>query len=130
MASVFKAKGAKKYTIVWIDETGRRRKRAGATDKGVTERIARGIENQVALRREGLIDPKAEAYRDHEARPLEDHLAACQAGQIAKGHTAKHADQSADRVRRLVAVMFGARPDDIDGKSMTRPQQEQARLHI
>ncbi|MGP0064163.1 MAG: tyrosine-type recombinase/integrase [Isosphaeraceae bacterium] len=130
MASVFKADGAKKYTIVYTDENGRRRKKAGATDKAVSERIARDLENKVALRREGLIDPKDEAYRIHKARPLADHLTDWHANLIAKGYSAKHADQSADRVRRLVAVMFGARPDDIDGKTMSRPEQEQARLLI
>jgi integrase len=130
VASVFKADGARKYTIVYTDENGRRRKKAGATDKAVSERIARDIENKVALRREGLIDPKDEAYRGHQARPLADHLAGWHASLIAKGHTAKHADQSVDRVRRLIAVMFGARPDDIDGKTMSRPEQEQARLLI
>jgi hypothetical protein len=53
MASVFKPEGASKYIIVYTDETGRRRKKTGATGKGVTERIARDIENKVALRREG-----------------------------------------------------------------------------
>jgi integrase len=61
---------------------------------------------------------------------LTDHLADWHASLTAKGHTAKHADQSTDRVRRLIAVMFEAKPDDVDGKTMTRPQQEQARLLI
>jgi integrase len=33
-------------------------------------------------------------------------------------------------VRRLVAVILGARPDDIDGKRMSRRQQAQARATI
>ena len=33
-------------------------------------------------------------------------------------------------MRRLVAVMFGARPDDIDGKTINRAQQEKAREAI
>src|SRR5437868_901338 len=51
-------------------EHGHRRKTAGATDKGVAERIARERENSVALRRAGRINPKAESVRDHEARTL------------------------------------------------------------
>jgi hypothetical protein len=50
------------------------------------------------------------------------------AGQLDRqGHTDKHADQSSDRVRRLVAIMLGAKPDDVDGKTMTREQQKTAR---
>jgi hypothetical protein len=116
---VFKPSGSSKYVIFYTDENGRRKK-TGATDKGVSERIARDIENRVALRREGLVDPKDEAYRGHQARPLSDHIADWHADLIHRGGTAKHADLSADRVRRLVAVMFGSHPDEVDGKRMTR----------
>ena len=40
MASVFKPKGSSKYVIFYFDENGSRRKKTGATDKAVTERIA------------------------------------------------------------------------------------------
>jgi hypothetical protein len=53
MASVFKPTGSKKYVIFYTDENGRRRKKTGATDKTVTERIARDLENRGALRRGG-----------------------------------------------------------------------------
>ena len=62
MASVFKAKGAAKYTILYTDQDGRRRKKMGATDKGVSQRIANDLENKVALRKQGLIDPSAERF--------------------------------------------------------------------
>jgi hypothetical protein len=51
MASVFKPAGKSKYVIVYIDENGRRRKKVVTTDKAVSERIAREIENRVALRK-------------------------------------------------------------------------------
>jgi integrase len=95
------------------------------------------LENRVALRREGLIDPKAEVYRNHEARPLSEHLDAWRDNLLHGGCTLKHADQTADQVRRLVAVMFGARPDDIDGRTLKgdgevakRDRQLQAREAI
>ncbi len=53
MASIFKPKDRSKYVIFYTDETGRRRKKAGSTDKAMTQRIARDLENRVALRREG-----------------------------------------------------------------------------
>ena len=130
MATIYRPAGRKKYIIEYLDENGDRRRKTGATDKTVTERIARDLENKVLLRREGLIDPKAESFKSHDSMPLSDHLADWHANLIARGYTAKHADQSTDRVRRLIAVMFGARPDDVDGKTMTRSQQEQARIEI
>ena len=44
-----------------------------------------------------------------------------------RGGTSKHAGLSADQVRRLVAVMCGGKPDDVDGKRMTRAQCKEAR---
>ena len=93
MASVFKPAGASKYVISYTDENGRRRKKAGATDKAVSERIGRDIENRIALRREGVIDAKTDALVTHEARPLADHLADWRVGILARGKTARHADQ-------------------------------------
>ena len=49
MASIFKPRGKSKYVIFYTDESGRRRKKTGATDKTVTERIARDLENRVAF---------------------------------------------------------------------------------
>lgn len=74
MASVFKPKGKSKYVIFYTDETGRRRKKAGATDKAVTQRLAAKLENDVALRKQGLIDPTAERLAHHDRRPIREHL--------------------------------------------------------
>jgi integrase len=119
MASVFKPTGAKKYVIIYVDETGRRRKKTGATDKAVSERIARDIENRVALRREGVIDAKAEALVTHEARPLAEHLAEWRAGMLARGMTTRHADQYHTRAARVAALARGACLDDIDTAGRT-----------
>src|SRR5262249_56330718 len=97
MASVFKPGGKSKYVIVYTDETGRRRKKVGATDKAVSERIARDIENRVALRREGVVDPREEAFRDHEAKPLAGHLADFERALSAKGGTAAHTKVTVSR---------------------------------
>ena len=130
MASIFKPKGSKKYVILYQDENGDRRKKTGSTDKEVTKRLARDLENRVLLRVEGLIDPKDEAYRAHGVRPLNEHVDAWRETLLHEGSTPKHADQTADRVRRLIAVMFGANPNDIDGKTMSRAKQEEARETI
>src|SRR5262245_42396119 len=114
MASVFKPAGSRKYVIFYFDENGKRRKKTGATDKQVTERIARDIENKVALRREGVVDPKAEAYRDHEARPLAEHLDAYADHLADKGRTQAHIALTIGRARRVVALFRGASLAEIE----------------
>jgi hypothetical protein len=104
MASIFKPKGKAKYVILYTDENCRRRKKSGATDKTVTQRIARDLENRVALRREGLIDPAAETHANHEARPLADHLVDFRKALEAKGGTRKHALVTAHRAERVLTL--------------------------
>src|SRR5262245_42000729 len=115
MASVFKfPPHAKKYIIQYTDENGRRRKKVGTTDKVVSERIAWDIENRVALRKAGLIDPQAEAYRDHEARPLSAHLDAWRESLEAKGNKPKSVEHAVGRARRVVALLLGAKLAEVD----------------
>ncbi len=68
MASVFKPKGSSKYVILYFDENGDRRKKVGTTDKTVTERIARDIENRVALRERGSLTQRRKPTRKHATR--------------------------------------------------------------
>ena len=116
MASIFKPRGKDKFVIVYTDESGQRRKQVGTTDKAVTERIAADLEGKVALRIAGLIDPAMERYRDHEKTSLSTHISAWQKSLIAKNYTAKHAEHTSNRVRRLVAVVLGESLDSFDTK--------------
>src|SRR5262245_36827428 len=102
MASIFKPKGKTKYVILYHDENGRRRKKIGATDKAVTLRIARDLENRVALRREGLIDLAAESFAASEARPLSAHLDEFRKALRDEGNTPKHADVTSNRAARVL----------------------------
>jgi len=129
MASVFKAKGSSKYTILYVDETGRRRKKAGCSDKAVSERIAHDLENKVALRRQGLIDTKAEAYRDHAARPLSEHLTDWIESLRAKGVKPVCVRQFSACAKQVVALAKGAKLADINpGKSMLNVARAQAEV--
>jgi hypothetical protein len=67
----------------------------------------------VALRREGVIDPKAEAYRDQEARPLAEHLADFRRALLAKGGTKKHAQVTAYRAGRIIELAKAPRVSDL-----------------
>jgi integrase len=99
--------------IIYTGADGRRHKKTGATDKGVTLRIARDLENRVALRREGLIEPEAEERSIAGRKPLADHLSDWHGHLVAEGHTDKHAGMSLERVRRVVALVKGAALADI-----------------
>jgi hypothetical protein len=114
MASVFKPAGKSKYRIEYTDENGRRRKATSATDKAVTERIAADLENKFALCKAGIIDPKAEAYRDHGTRPLSGHIADWVKALEAKGATPKHVELFTGRARRIVALLLGAKLSEIE----------------
>lgn len=120
----------RKKSKVWyyrfVDADGVKRERKGCPDRRATEDMARAAETEAAQRRAGLIDPKHAALLDHEGRPLADHLADWQADMVARGSTPAHATLAAERMRRLVAVMLGADPVAVDGKTMTRAQREVA----
>jgi integrase len=108
VASVFKPAGSKRWHINYTDETGKRRKKVGCSDKAATNRLANDIANKVALRREGLIEPEAEQRSAAGRKPLAVHLAAWHDHLSAQGHTDKHAGMSLERARRVVALVKGA----------------------
>src|SRR5262249_11271050 len=112
MASIRK-RGAVWY-YRYSDENGVKTERRGCPDKRSTEEMARAAEANAARRRAGLIDPKAESYRDHDARPLAGHLDDFQAALIAKGNTPKHARLYAERARRVAALARGANLAEIE----------------
>jgi hypothetical protein len=60
-----------------------------------------------------VVDPKAEAYRDHELKPLVDHLEDFKASLLAKGGTKRHAQVSAYRVRRVIDLAKARRISDL-----------------
>jgi integrase len=113
MASVFKPKGSKRYVIYYYQDGKRRKKATRTTDKRVAEQIAAKIEADVLRRKEGLLDPKAEAYRDHEAHPLTEHFAAWRATLSARGNTAKHGDLYHERASRLADLAGAKRLSDL-----------------
>jgi len=75
MASVFKRKGEKRWTIAYFDHEGRRREKAsGTTDKRLAERIASDLSDRVLERTRGLVDPVAERLAAERTRPLSQHF--------------------------------------------------------
>ena len=68
MASVFKPTGSDRYVIFYKDANGKRCKKTGTRDKSVSQRIANDLENKVALRNAGIVDPREEGYAASTAR--------------------------------------------------------------
>jgi integrase len=112
----------------FIDSEGTRIHRRGCPDKRETEAMAGAAEVEASKGRAGLIDTKAENYRDHESRPLSVHLDDFETALLAKGGTVKHASLYSERARRVVALARGTQLDLIDlPQSSTREQRANAR---
>ena len=106
MASVFKRGGKKNrdgyYYFAYKGPDGKRKTEcAETTNKASAERMAQKAEDEAAKRRKGLIDPKAEHFRDHEARPLTEHLDDLKKYLLAKGDTPKHANETAKKASQV-----------------------------
>lgn len=95
-------KRGRTWSSRYIDENGIQRERKGFTDKRETERLAAGIEEQVARVRAGLVDPKAHTLRDHQARPIDEHLAEFRAMLTAKNGPGRHAIVTRNRAAKVL----------------------------
>ncbi len=107
-------KRGKYWYYRFTSHEGRRVMRKGCADRRVTEQMATAAELEAAKVRAGLVDPKETAYRDHEATPLVDHLAAYSAHLADKGRTVAHVALSVGRVRRVIALFRGASLTEIE----------------
>ena len=90
--------------------------------------MARAAESEAAKIRSGLMDAKDLARRDHETRPLADHLADWHKDLIAKGKTVKHAELSRDRAGKLIAMVRGASLGDLVPGRKAEAMERAARL--
>jgi hypothetical protein len=119
MASVFKPAGKSKYVIVYTDANGKRCKKTGATDKQVSERIARDIENRVSLRREGLIDAACERFSDSERKPLKAHLDDFIASLKAHGRDPRHVRSTRTYIERIIGIAHMERFSQLTPSTVT-----------
>jgi integrase len=101
-------KNGKIWYYRYMDASGKQIERKGHWDFKTTQGMARKAEDDVSKIRNGLVNPKDAAYHRHESKPLADHVAEWQAALVAQGFTAKHAEHTSNRVRRLVAVVLRA----------------------
>jgi integrase len=99
------------YRLTLAD--GRRVMRKGCSDKRETERMRDAAEIEQAKIRAGLVDPKELACRDHEARPIHEHLTDWHAYLSAKGSTRQHALLSRNRAYRVIELARVSRISDL-----------------
>jgi len=102
MASVFKRNGKGNYIVEWNDHAGKRRtKSSRTTDKAAANRIAAKLDSEVALRREGIIDPAMDELTRQARRPIGEHLADYEARLKVKG-TTKHVKMTMSYLRAII----------------------------
>jgi len=114
MASIYRRKKKGPYLITYFMRPGARKTVKGCMDKAATEAVARKLEVDAMLRREGVIDIKADQYAKAEARPLvvrdgegkvtDGHLADHHAALLAKGVTRDHADLVRTRANKVLRL--------------------------
>jgi len=119
MGSIFKRKPGGAWHLSWFDEGGQRHERsARTTDRAAAQRILAGIVADVALRREGIIDAKADTFAEHGKRPLSAHLADWTASLTAKGVTPMHVETVKARARALLARCKAERLKDLSASKV------------
>ena len=125
MATVFKRGGKAnrggKYCISYFDHEGKRITRSARTsDKAVAERIAAKLEADIALRRDGVIDPQLDAICDESRRSVESHLADFEAKMQTANRKPKHITTTIGYIRAIAQEAEWATVSDISADDVSR----------
>ena len=103
--TLFKRSERGSWIASWYERNGKRRERSTrTTDKSAAERILAKFVADAALRRAGLIDPRAERMAEQSQHPIERHLAAFEAKLVAEGRTGKHVQSVITIIRNFVEL--------------------------
>lgn len=112
--TLFKRHGHGAWVAQWYDYAGKRMFRStGTTDRAAAERILAKYVADAALRREGVVDPRADSFAIAERQPLADHIADWRAHLTAKGVTAKQVAHVTKRVETLTEKLDATRLSDL-----------------
>jgi len=124
---VFKRTARGPYIARWFDFSGKRRqKTTGTTDRTAAERMLAKHVADSALRRDGVVDPRADRYAKAGRRPVGEHVEEWLADLTAKGVTAKHVRAYRKRVS---AMIDAAGVESVSGLSAVAVQAALADLH-
>jgi integrase len=125
MASVFKRGGKKNrggsWFITYFDSMGKRQTRsARTTDYATAMRIAAKIEADLALEREGVVDPRLVAVAAESKRTIESHLADYRAKLVAARRESRYVDQTERTIRKVAKAAGWKTAGDIEADGLTR----------
>jgi integrase len=95
-------KRGRNWYVRYRDAHGKQNEVKAGPDKSMTQRIANGLESQVAAVRSGVADPREAGWAEAERRPLTDHVHDWHADLLARGRKGYYADLARDRVLRLI----------------------------
>ena len=112
-------KRGKIWYFRFTNADGKRVMRKGCVDKRATEEMARTAEVEAAQIRSRTLDPKQTAYRDHDQKPLAEHLEAWKDYLLGKGDTEFHAETVHKRAVKLTSTSNAIRLSDL---TLTRIQ--------
>jgi len=114
MASIYRRKKGGRYCITYKVRPGVRKTVRGCKDRAATEALARKLEADAMLRREGVIDSTAEKFSRSEALVLEDHITAFEAVLHGKGNTESYVTRTVKHVRKFLGACGFKRLPDLD----------------
>jgi hypothetical protein len=110
------------YQIEYVDADGVRRVVKGFTEKGLTEQLAAKLENEVMLRKRGMIDPLAEQLVVRRQSLVADALDAFRRSM--DNTTPKHQQLTMTRVKRLVEASGAKTLGDLDAEKVENALKE------
>ena len=101
--SLYKRNGRGNWIARWFDHNAKRRERStGTTDRATADRILAKHISDAQLRRDGVIDTRADQYAAANAKPLADHVQDWIDALTAKGITRKQVATLRVRVEGLI----------------------------
>ncbi len=118
--SVFKRREGGPWSITWYDAAGKRREHNTlTTDKQTAERILADKLADVALRRDGIIDPRLEKIAIQSNRNIEEHLVDFEA-KMAAGAGSDHVRRTLLFIREACKTAGWVKPTDISADDLNR----------
>lgn len=112
--TLYKRGGKGAWIAAWFDHDMKRRTRSTrTTDRAAAARILAKLVADAALRREGVIDARAEAVAVQQRRPVVEHLADWRAHLTAKGNVAAHVSNMHRMAVRLLDMAGAATLADV-----------------
>ncbi len=113
--TLFKRSDRGPWIAAWFDHDGKRRERSTRTsDKAAAERILAKRCADAALRREGVIDPRAEGVSRQAQRPIEEHLGEWRSALEAKANSPKRVAVACRRALRIITECRFTTLADVD----------------